>query len=134
MQPDENRSLATFTITLPDDAQAAGIARHFVDEHRDHLADGLVEDAQLLVSEIVTNAVLHGRPDITLAMRPRPPGLGIVVTDSGSGLPELADHQPDPTDPTGRGLLILDAVASAWGVVATTPPPGKAVWFDLEPS
>ena len=132
MQP-ENRSRETFTITLPDDAEAAGIARHFVEEHRDDLADDLIEDAQLLVSEIVTNAVLHGRPDITLAVRPAPPGLGIVVTDGGDGRPQMADPRPDADRPSGRGLLILEAVASAWGVVPTAHQPGKAVWFDLVP-
>jgi anti-sigma regulatory factor (Ser/Thr protein kinase) len=109
------------------------IARDFVDDHRDSLSPALIADAQLLVSEIVTNAVLHGRPDITLAMRLEPPGLGVVVTDSGDALPQVPSEAPDPGQASGRGLLIVAAIASAWGVSPADPPPGKAVWFDLHP-
>jgi anti-sigma regulatory factor (Ser/Thr protein kinase) len=122
------------TIALPDDAEAAKIARRFVIEHSDHLRKDLIDDAQLLVSEIVSNAVRHGRPDITLQVRLHPPGIGVVVEDAGPGLPRLPTAPPDPIQPSGRGLLIVDALASAWGVSLNEPPPGKAVWFDLEPA
>ena len=128
MAPDE------FTIALPGDAQAAGIARKFVHEHRDDLPASLIEDAQLLVSEVVTNAVLHGEPDITLAMHVTGPGLGFVVTDSGEGRPVRPDHRPESDRPYGRGLFILDALATAWGVTDKNPTPGKSVWFDLAPN
>ena len=121
------------TIELPSTVHAAGIARQFVADHQDHLAPDLVEDAKLLVSEIVTNAVLHGQPQVTLALRIDPPGLGVVVADSGSTQPSLPTSQVEPDQRSGRGLLIVDAVASAWGVSPIVPPPGKAVWFELRP-
>lgn len=121
------------TIALPANAEAAGIARRFVGDNSDHIREDLVEDAQLLVSEIVSNAVRHGRPDVTLRVRLHPPGIGITVADKGADLPTLPTQPPDGTQSSGRGLLIVDALASAWGVTPNQPPPGKAVWFDLEP-
>lgn len=119
------------TIDLPSTADAAGIARRFVEEHRDHLALDVVDDAKLLVSEIVTNAVVHGKPEVTLVLRIDPPGLGVVVADEGRAQPHLPDAAPDADAPSGRGLLIIDAIASAWGVSPNAPPPGKSVWFEL---
>jgi anti-sigma regulatory factor (Ser/Thr protein kinase) len=121
------------TLELPNDTRAAGIARRFVEQYAKQLPPGLVEDAQLLVSEIVGNAVRYGRPDITLRVRLQPPGIGVEVIDTGEGLPEVPGEPPPPTQASGRGLLIVDALATAWGVSPTEPPPGKVVWFDLHP-
>jgi anti-sigma regulatory factor (Ser/Thr protein kinase) len=121
------------TLELPHDTRAAGIARRFVEENSDHLPSELVEDAQLLVSEIVGNAVRYGRPDITLRVRLHPPGIGVEVIDTGGALPQVPGEPPPPTQPSGRGLLIVDALATAWGVSPNEPPPGKVVWFDLHP-
>jgi anti-sigma regulatory factor (Ser/Thr protein kinase) len=124
---------STITVALPAGAEASAIARQFVADNRDHLSLDMVEDAQLLVSEIVSNAVRYGRPQITLAMRISPPGVGIVVTDEGVALPTLPGHPPDASQPSGRGLLILDAIASSWGITPHESHPGKAVWFELAP-
>lgn len=123
------------SIALPADASAAAIARQFVEDNRDHLRPALIQDTQLLVSEIVTNAVLHGKPDITLKVRIDPPAIGVAVSDLGERLPKPASEPPPGDQPSGRGLLIVDALASAWGV--TTNPdalPGKVVWFEIHPS
>lgn len=122
------------TIELEADADAASVARDFVYDNRDHLHGDVIADAQLLVSEIVTNAVKYGRSAITLSLRLDPPGIGIVVGDDGEQLPVLPDTNPGPEAPGGRGLLIVDAIASAWGVIPSEPPPGKSVWFDVRPS
>ncbi len=121
---------ASAVVVLPHGVEAAEVARKFVADQSDHLRPELVEDAQLLVSEIVANAVLYGRPDVVLRVRIDPPGIGVTVTDTGAALPTLS-QRPDPAQPCGRGLLIVDALASAWGVVPEEPPPGKAVWFQL---
>lgn len=104
------------------------------------------------VSELVSNAVLHGRPAITLEVSTEPPGIGIIVavTDLGPDLPVTGANRPDSTNPHGRGLLIVAALADAWGIgrnVATgsdesstdtseeigdgDPHPGKTIWFEL---
>ncbi|MDP9116801.1 MAG: ATP-binding protein [Actinomycetota bacterium] len=121
------------TVSLPASAEAPKLAREFVHTHRDGLTAEIIADAQLLVSEVVTNAVRHGRPDITLAMRLTPPGLAIVVADTGAALPVVPEAPPGLARPSGRGLLILDAVATAWGVTPSASRPGKAVWFELQP-
>lgn len=85
-QPSDSRDrvAVTVTISLPPDPTAAAIARQFVADNRDHIQPALIEDAQLLVSEIVTNAVRHGRPDITLTVRIDPPSIGVAVGDRAS--------------------------------------------------
>jgi anti-sigma regulatory factor (Ser/Thr protein kinase) len=129
--PPESKSAS---IQLPPDAESAGAARRFVDANHDGLDPAVVADAQLLTSEIVSNALQHGRPNITLAVRVALPGIGVTVTDDGAAFPQVPLHPPDSSSPSGRGMLIIDAIASAWGVVPKVPPPGKAVWFELEPA
>lgn len=121
------------TIELPDDLHAPRLARRFVAKHSDSLPADLVADAELLVSELVTNAVRHGRPAITLRVALRPPGIGVAVDDEGAERPQITQPAPPTSQPGGRGLLIMQAVARASGV-APHPDglPGKTVWFELE--
>ena len=91
----------------------------------------MLDDARLLVSELVGNAVRHGRDEIVLRLRPHPPGIGVAVTDHGDDMPTLPDGRPDPTVPSGRGLLIVATLASRWGVEKDESGVGKTVWFDL---
>ena len=49
----------------------------------------------------------------------------VAVSDDGPGLPKL--RHPDPDDPTGRGLLLVDTVAESWGIKPMDPQ-GKTVW------
>jgi anti-sigma regulatory factor (Ser/Thr protein kinase) len=120
-------------LPLPANSDAPSIARDFVGQHGADLPANLVEDAQVIVSELVTNAVEHGRPDIVLRLRRHPPGIGVAVEDHGDEQPELPSGPVDPDAVGGRGLLIVDALASHWGVTASALPPGKTVWFELEP-
>ena len=119
--------------------QAAAAARRFV---RDTLqawavtraADGLglVDDAVLLTSELVTNAVVHAGTEIQVTCRLADGAVEVVVSDGHPGrlVPEAADREPIATDRTGgRGLLLPAAIASAWGVAYGRA--SKAVWFRL---
>jgi hypothetical protein len=76
---------AEIVYGLPADAAAPAIARAVLVEHAGSLPAGLIEDALLLVSELVTNAVQHGQPEILLSIRRRPPGIGVSVQDRGRG-------------------------------------------------
>jgi anti-sigma regulatory factor (Ser/Thr protein kinase) len=121
-------------LQLSKDLDAPALARRFVAEQGAALPGDVAADAELLVSELVTNAVLYGRAAITLRVNVDPPGIGIAVQDSGEDTIELPPDRPDPGAPGGRGLMIVRAIATAWGVTPSDPPPGKTVWFRLEPS
>lgn len=123
---------AKVTFALPADEAAPQIARRYLAEHAAGVPAGLTDDALLLVSELVTNAVRHGQPDIFLTIRPHPPGIGVAVRDHGPELPTPSVEMPEPTAPRGRGLRIVDALSSDWGIELVDPPPGKIVWFELE--
>lgn len=118
-------------LELPTGTDAPATARRFVTEHAADLPTRVRYDAQLLVSEIVTNAVVHGRPTITLRVSIDPPGIGVAVHDTGESLPGAPPDGVDPAAPSGRGLLIVQALATAWGITPSDPEPGKTVWFRL---
>lgn len=118
-------------LNLPRDVDSPALARAYVSQYASWLPADVLEDARLLVSELVGNAVRHGRAEITLRLRPHPPGIGVEVTDLGDDLPTLPDGRPDPSVPHGRGLLIVAALASRWGIEKGEPGRGKTVWFDL---
>jgi anti-sigma regulatory factor (Ser/Thr protein kinase) len=110
---------------------APGAARRFTREALLALrGESAMDDAELLVSELVTNAVQHSPRGGTLRISRLDDALHFEVVDYGSGSLEM--QTPDVVDPSGRGLGIVDHVAIAWGV---TPLPdgesGKAVWFVL---
>ena len=85
----------------------------------------MLGDAELVFSELVTNAIRHGGGDIEC-------GVAMVggnrcrvsVTDTGAERPFI--RQPQLDDPGGRGLPIIDRLADSWGV--TDSPDGKTVW------
>lgn len=119
--------------------KAAAAARRFV---RDTLqawvvtgaADGhgLVDDAVLLTSELVTNAVVHAGTAVQVTCRLADGAVEVVVSDGHPGrlVPEAPEAEPVPGERTGgRGLLLPAALASAWGVAYGRA--SKAVWFRL---
>lgn len=81
--------------------------------------------AQLVASELVTNAVLHAKTGIDLTLRFIRPYLHIAVRDHGPGQARITGHI-DESHENGRGLLLVDALASAWGNLF--PLSGKIVW------
>lgn len=89
--------------------------------------DESVAVAELLVSELVTNAVKYGEPPIWLLLELRPGLIHASISDTSTSLPTRRD--PTPVSEGGRGLLVLDALAGAWG--AATADAGKYLWFDL---
>ena len=84
--------------------------------------------AELLVSEVVTNAVEHGTSGGTVEIVALPAGLRVEVTDRSADLPEL--QHPAADEPTGRGLAIVDQLSRWWGVERTAA--GKTVWFEVD--
>ncbi|WP_338083876.1 ATP-binding protein [Candidatus Frankia nodulisporulans] len=83
--------------------------------------------AELLVSELVTNAVKYGEPPLWLFIEMRPGLIHASVSDTSTVLPQRRTADADAEG--GRGLLVLDALAGSWGTVAAES--GKYLWFDL---
>jgi hypothetical protein len=67
--------------------------------------------------------------DITVTIERTADRVRVDVSDAGAGAIEMKD--PDPSDPTGRGLRIIDRLSDSWGVEAA-PGDGKSVWFTLD--
>lgn len=119
-------------VTLPYAAHAAAAARaHLRRQVQQLLRPATLDDALILTSELVTNAIRHGRPAVTLAVALEPSALTVIVTDTSPDLPPLAPAKPPVDSPGGRGLVVVDALADQWGITPQHANPGKAVWFAL---
>ncbi|WLQ40444.1 ATP-binding protein [Streptomyces laculatispora] len=113
------------------------LARKFVREALIDWACGVsVDDVLLCVSELATNALVHGVPPgrgfrIQLSWERADGRLRIETHDSGDGEVRGAPC-PGPDAEGGRGLLLVSALAAAWGVGERTP--GKVVWCEFAAS
>jgi anti-sigma regulatory factor (Ser/Thr protein kinase) len=115
----------TFSPT-PDGARAA---RHFVQAALGDLDPGVCHVTMLLTSELATNAILHAGTDFVVAVSHPGDALRVAVSDGNTRLPQSCMAPADA--PTGRGLALVDALASAWG--ADRHGQGKTVWFEVRP-
>jgi anti-sigma regulatory factor (Ser/Thr protein kinase) len=87
----------------------------------------LLPTAALLTSEVVTNAVMHAGGTIVVRVACRPPRLRVEVADSSEQIP--VPGSPLSSATSGRGLQLVEALASDWGT--TREGQGKTVWFEL---
>jgi anti-sigma regulatory factor (Ser/Thr protein kinase) len=117
---------------LPGDVTTPAAARRFVRAALESVeADPVVIDtAELLTDELVTNAIVHAGCKAHLFIRALKGVVRVEITDPDDRLPAMA--APDPDALNGRGLIIVNGLASAWGVERTTEG-GKTVWFELSP-
>ncbi|MEU1450734.1 ATP-binding protein [Streptomyces avermitilis] len=94
-------------------------------------APGLADTARTLVSELVTNAVLHTTsPTIDIETAVLSDGVRVAVYDD-SPAAHLVPLAPAWDGECGRGLLLVQALAQAWGVATARPYGRKHVWFEL---
>jgi anti-sigma regulatory factor (Ser/Thr protein kinase) len=91
-----------------------------------------IEAAQLVVSELVTNAVLHAAdsPTISVDLRLADGVVRVLVSDGGLGEPYRTPHSDPRTSETGRGVWLVDAFAERWGTEMRGRD-GKTVWCEL---
>lgn len=115
------------TTRLPSERGAPREARQFVRGALAEIDPELVDAVELLVSELVTNAVVHASSAPRLEVALLPDKVRVEVHDDDATLP--VRRIPDEERPGGRGLLLLDGVASAWGVEPLGH--GKVVWFEV---
>lgn len=91
---------------------------------------GTASAAELLVSELVTNALLHTDSEpIEVSIEVGEGAVRVEVVDADPTRPELVS--PGPEDEHGRGLTLVDALAQRWGVEDRAGGDGKVVWFEL---
>jgi CheY-like chemotaxis protein/anti-sigma regulatory factor (Ser/Thr protein kinase) len=113
---------------LPADLTSGALARRQL--RRQLVSWGLshlVDEAELLMSELVNNAVVHAGSGVVVGVRRDEQSLHIAVTDVGGGAP----HRPTPDldDTSGRGLMLVEAISTVWGTA--TDGDAKTVWFEL---
>jgi anti-sigma regulatory factor (Ser/Thr protein kinase) len=92
-----------------------------------HQAREVLDAAELMTSELATNCVQHAQTCFELAIDDAERQIRVEVRDVGQGRPRR--QSPSPTDRTGRGLLIVEAMSDNWGIEPTSR--GKTVWFTL---
>ena len=112
---------APITLTLPRDAGAPRRARALLREHAGDLDAARLDTAVLLISELVTNAVLHGGGEIRLLIDGE---TRFAVSDEGGGSPVVRD---DPGADGGWGLRLVGQLAARWGVQEER----TQVWFEV---
>lgn len=117
-----------WSVELPPEPSSATQARRLA---REQLASICSPDAldivALLVTELVTNAILHARTPLHLHIETRPGHVRLCVEDTSDRQPQLRSYDADAV--TGRGLALVETLASSWGVDST--PSGKVVWCDI---
>jgi len=92
--------------------------------------DGFGGVTELLVSELVANVVTHVGTPMTLRVQRSRSIMRVEIDDLSTEVPVV--RHPDTVDEHGRGVLLVDRLANAWGVEPRTD--GKTVWFELDVS
>jgi anti-sigma regulatory factor (Ser/Thr protein kinase) len=120
------------SFALPGGPMAAHLARTRLPG--DGLPPARVAVLELLLSELVTNAVRHGgvTPDewVRITFSPMPGCIRVSVTDRGPGFQWEGREDGKPLDGGGFGLLIVDRLATRWGIARTHE--ATTVWFELD--
>lgn len=114
------------TFDLPATADGVAVARDCARSALDAHDPEVVDTVTLLISELVTNALLHARSTPRLQIEHCADSVRVTVDDQSNQRPQL--RQPSRTDDQGgRGMLLVDALASSWGWEPRAN--GKCVWF-----
>lgn len=112
---------------LPASTTSARLARELVRRSLAGFDVTVIEIAELLVSELVTNAVAHAQSAPIMRIDVSGHVIKVAVQDDAPGPVAVQDAAEDA--PGGRGLLLVDSLAASWGWAPT--PVGKRVWFTL---
>jgi serine phosphatase RsbU (regulator of sigma subunit)/anti-sigma regulatory factor (Ser/Thr protein kinase) len=124
--------LQTATQEFPADTSASPLARRVLSGwlHTWGVTDDLVQTAQLCLSELVTNAVIHSGTPARVTARLDDERLLVLVQDHGNRGAARRTDDHDPTDISGRGLMLVEALATAWSAEHSAD--GTTVWFELD--
>jgi hypothetical protein len=137
--PESCHQLAVFFQQFTSSPRGARLARRLAVRRMEEWGYGRTSDLScsvgLLVGELAANAVSHGRVpgrDFHLRLiRTAECAVRIEVSDAQAQLPPVRSAAPGPDDESGRGLLLVDVLATRWGTRARHPV-GKTVWAEVE--
>jgi len=119
-------------VTFPLAPEAPSRARAVVGEELASQTSRVRDDATLLVSELITNAVRHAppaeRPQVELRIRNEPGRVRVVVADPGVGFVS-SPRIPTVSDGSGWGLYLVDRIADRWGILSEEQ---TEVWFEID--
>ncbi|HEX2032391.1 MAG TPA: ATP-binding protein [Actinomycetota bacterium] len=124
---------AAVDVRLRPDLEAPRRARRLFDDAELLLPDPVASDVRLLISELVTNSVVHARLErtdpISLRIQAVPGCVRVEVGDPGAGFARAPVEAPTAEQPSGRGLWILHQLADRWGVLTGGL---TRVWFEID--
>lgn len=118
---------------LPGDGRSAGDGRRFCGGQLAHVlgrgpaAQTVIDATELVVSELITNAVMAGSSSIDMDLTVHRDHVRVAVADDAPGTPTL--QRPSARDEHGRGLTIVSAISRDWGVEPEAS--GKVVWASV---
>ena len=121
---------AHLRLALARDAGDARRARSYVRRVCTAFDPEVVTTAELLTTELFSNALKHGTGPIMLNVSLDDELLRVEVSDTSPGVPVVG--RPGPEDASGRGLFLVEALAREWGVARFPHSAGKVVWFTLD--
>ena len=119
------------TRTFPHEPQSVPAARRFATSVLRGASAETLEAVELMVSELATNCIRHTDSGFDLTIIRHGIVIRVEATDHAGGTPTM--RSPKPTDPSGRGLKIVDMLSAGWGVL-TGESKGKTVWFTISDS
>ena len=126
-------SITQLDVKLPPKAETISEARHALDRLVGHLPPAKLEDVRLVVSELVTNSVLHAglSPDdrISLSVVVSAGSVRGRVCDPGPGFEKPPEPRPRPDLSGGWGLPIVERISDRWGVKRNNH---VCVWFEID--
>ena len=116
--------------SLTAEASSAARARAFVSRHlRDHDLRHLVDDIEVVVSELATNAMAHAQTPFTVILCAFDETVVLEVSDQSRAEPSLVVARA--LDTSGRGVAIVQALSRDWGVLSRASG-GKSVWAEFD--
>jgi DNA-binding NarL/FixJ family response regulator len=123
--------LAEASQRFDQDPQSARAARRFISQALTAADDDddLLDSVTLLVSELVTNAVLHAGTEVEVLVRLTATAARVEVTDAS--VQTVAPRDAAADEDSGRGLALVESLARRWGV-RPAPGGGKTVWFEVD--
>jgi len=127
---DADLGVSRLELRLPQTAGSVRRARRTIAAFLDpaEVPDRVVNDLLLLVSELVTNALVHAGSPAVVRLDADVERIKVAVADRDPDR-SLSIVEPDPLSSRGRGVLLVDRLAARWGVEPRQE--GKIVWFEL---